>query len=49
MQGRVTDHRIAVTEHGIDAIMNGENLDTFFEALRLQHQTELLSHLDSQT
>ena len=49
MQGRVTDHRIGVTEHGIDAIMNGENLETFFDALRLQHQAELLSHLNSQT
>ena len=47
MQGRVTDHRIGVTEHGIDAIMNGENLDTFFDALRLQNQAELLSHLNS--
>lgn len=47
LQGRVTDHRIGVTEHGIDAIMNGENLDTFFDALRLQNQAELLSHLDN--
>lgn len=47
LQGRVTDHRIGVTEHGIDAVMNGENLDTFFDALRLQNQAELLSHLDS--
>jgi peptide chain release factor 1 len=45
-QGRVTDHRVGVTEHGMDAVMNGEKLDSFIEALRLQHQADLLSTLD---
>lgn len=49
LQGRVTDHRIGVTEHGIDAILNGEKLEIFFDALQLQHQAELLSDLNKQS
>lgn len=43
-QGRVTDHRVGVTEHDIELVMNGE-LDAFVEALRVQHQAELLTDL----
>jgi protein subunit release factor A len=39
---------VGVTEHGIDAVMAGERLDPFIEALQLQHQSELLANLDSQ-
>jgi peptide chain release factor 1 len=45
-QGRVTDHRVGITEHGIESIMGGEGLDIFIDALRLQHQSELLANLD---
>eukprot|EP00887_Chlorella_sp_A99_P003068 scaffold9.g3068.t1 len=44
--GRVTDHRVGVTEHGLPAVLAGERLDVFIEALRVQHQTELLANLD---
>jgi len=44
-QGRVTDHRVGVTEHGMEAVLHGEKLDSFIEALRLQHQADLLSTL----
>ncbi|GAB4822374.1 hypothetical protein N2152v2_009420 [Parachlorella kessleri] len=47
-QGRVTDHRVGVTEHGIDAILAGQRLDAFIDALQLQHRSELLANLDAQ-
>ena len=40
-QGRVTDHRIGLTLHKLDAILNGE-LNELVEALLLAHQEELL-------
>jgi peptide chain release factor 1 len=40
-QDRVTDHRIGLTKHNIPAIMDG-NLDDIVEALRANHQAELL-------
>jgi peptide chain release factor 1 len=43
--GRVTDHRVGVTEHGMEAVMGGERLDAFVDALRLQHQADLLAAL----
>ena len=43
-QGRVTDHRINLTLYKIDAIMDGE-LDDVIDALRTEHQTELLAAL----
>lgn len=46
-QGRVTDHRVGVTEHGIEGVMDGEKLDSFIEALRVKRQTELLASLGS--
>ena len=45
-QGRVTDHRVGVTEHGMEAVLAGEKLDPFIQALQMQHQAELLSTLD---
>lgn len=44
----MTDHRVGLTEHGIDAVLGGEKLDSFIEALQVQHQSELLANLDAQ-
>ncbi len=41
-QGRVTDHRVHVTVHGIDSVMAGEKLDEFVDALAVAQQTEQL-------
>ena len=43
-QGRVTDHRINLTLHKIDAIMDGE-LDDITGALAAEHQAEQLASL----
>jgi peptide chain release factor 1 len=43
-QGRVTDHRINLTLHKIDRIMDGE-LDELIGALRAEHQAEQLAQL----
>jgi len=40
-QSRVTDHRIGLTLHKLDAIMNGE-IDEIIDALTLAEQAELL-------
>ncbi len=40
-QSRVTDHRIGLTLHRLDAILNGD-LDELFTALRTRHTAELL-------
>lgn len=45
-QGRVTDHRVGVTEHGMAAVLGGEKLDSFIEALMVQHQADLLASLE---
>ena len=31
-QGRITDHRVSVTEHGMDKMLAGEILETFLQA-----------------
>ena len=41
----MTDHRVGVTEHGIEAVMLGERLDPLVEAVRLQAQSEALASL----
>jgi peptide chain release factor 1 len=46
-QGRVTDHRVGITEHGVEQIMAGQKLDAFIEALTAQHQQELLAQLEA--
>lgn len=46
-QGRVTDHRVGLTEHGIDAMLSGDKLDIFVEALARFEKTELLKSFDS--
>ena len=45
VQGRVTDHRVGVTEHGIEAVLSGERLFVFIDALRQQHQADLLESI----
>jgi peptide chain release factor 1 len=44
-QGRVTDHRINLTLYKLAQIMNGE-LDELLDALRQEHQAELLAELE---
>jgi peptide chain release factor 1 len=46
-QGRVTDHRINLTLHKIDAIMAGD-LEEIANALAAEHQAELLASLAEQ-
>ena len=41
-QGRVTDHRIGLTVHKLDAVMQGE-LDAVVEPLLAEHRAELLA------
>ncbi len=43
-QGRITDHRINLTLHKIDAMMDGD-LTELFDALAAEHQAELLATL----
>ena len=40
-QGRVTDHRISLTLHRLDAVLNGD-LDEIINALITTRQSELL-------
>lgn len=46
VQGRVTDHRIGLTEHNIEAVMAGEGLAAFTEALTLHHKSLLLENME---
>jgi len=46
-QGRVTDHRINLTLHKLDQIINGEALDEVVQALIAEDQAERLASLDS--
>jgi peptide chain release factor 1 len=41
-QGRVTDHRVGLTSHRLEAILQGE-LEEFSEALQAQHRAEQLA------
>lgn len=45
LQGRVTDHRVGATEHDINAVMAGERLHVFTEALTSHHKAQLLDNL----
>jgi len=42
-QGRVTDHRIPLTLHKLDRMMEGEALDEFVDALTAEDQAALLA------
>jgi len=42
-QGRVTDHRIGLTLHSLDLVLEGRGLDEIIDALTTEHQTSLLA------
>ena len=44
-QDRLTDHRIGLTVHGLEAILDGQ-IDAIIEALRQDEQAQLLQHAD---
>ncbi len=46
-QGRVTDHRINLTVHNIDRVMEGTGLGEIIDALVTQRQAELLSDFEN--
>ncbi|KAK1398693.1 hypothetical protein POM88_008556 [Heracleum sosnowskyi] len=46
-QGRVTDHRVGITHHSIQDVMEGENLDVFIDALLLQQEMNALASFGS--
>ena len=46
-QGRITDHRINLTLHKIDAVMDGTGLDELIEALITEHQATQLAAMES--
>ncbi len=45
-QGRVTDHRIGLTLHKLEAIIAGDGLDEVIDALITQHQAEQLAAMN---
>jgi peptide chain release factor 1 len=42
-QGRVTDHRIGLTLHSLDAVLEGRGLDEIIDALITEHQASQLA------
>jgi peptide chain release factor 1 len=46
-QGRVTDHRINLTLHGIDRVMQGEGLDEIVSQLITENQASQLADLEN--
>ncbi|KAG9459951.1 hypothetical protein H6P81_004459 [Aristolochia fimbriata] len=42
-QGRVTDHRVGITHHSIEDVMQGECLDVFIDALLLQQEMDAIA------
>jgi len=45
-QGRVTDHRIGLTLHKLDAVLDGTALDELIDALVAQHQADELAAVE---
>ncbi len=45
-QGRVTDHRINLTLHKLDAVMEGTALDELIDALITDHQAQQLADME---
>jgi peptide chain release factor 1 len=43
-QSRVTDHRLNLTLHQLDGILDG-GLDQIIDALQLQHQSDLMAQV----
>ena len=48
-QGRVSDHRINLTLHKLDQVLEGNGLDELIDALITDHQTGQLAALDNRT
>ncbi len=46
-QGRVTDHRINLTLHRLDTILDGSSLDELIDALTTDHQASLLAEANA--
>jgi peptide chain release factor 1 len=46
-QGRVTDHRINMTLHKLDAVLDGTGLDELVDALITDHQASQLAAMES--
>ncbi|VVB03573.1 unnamed protein product [Arabis nemorensis] len=46
-QGRVTDHRVGITHHAIEEMMQGENLDSFIDALLLRQEMDAIASFSS--
>jgi peptide chain release factor 1 len=46
-QGRVTDHRVGVTHHAIEDVMEGESLDVFIKELLLQEEMDAIASFAS--
>lgn len=44
-QSRVTDHRLNLSSHKLECIMDGD-LDEFIEALNIKHQSDMLAKLN---
>ena len=44
-QGRVTDHRISLTLHKLDRVLEGEALDELIDALTAEDQASRLAEL----
>ncbi len=47
-QGRVTDHRINMTLHKLDQVMQGDGLDEMISALIADHQATLLATIEDE-
>ncbi len=45
-EGRVSDHRIMLTLHKLDEIINGPGLDEIIDSLIAEHQANLLAQID---
>ena len=46
-QGRVTDHRINLTLHKLDQVLDGSALDEIIDALITNHQASLLAEANA--
>ncbi|KAL8139071.1 hypothetical protein V2J09_005072 [Rumex salicifolius] len=42
-QGRVTDHRVGITHHSLNEILQGEGLDVFVDALQMQEEVDAIA------
>lgn len=48
IQGRVTDHRVGVTLHGLSSVIVEGQLDPFIDALSMDHQMKQLASLGTE-